>query len=180
MHHDISDIMAAWCSTFSCLLTSQTRDSAGFQNAGRFIDICTLGFGDPWDRCTTSVFNTDASLPYNHDLFESLIVKKRVKYSKAHAGPHPGSRVAPTAPKRFVISFILLCQAKGWLPLCLRHSELGMKNITLFGKRCFGIRNTCPNQRSFWCWTHSSMEVAVAQPKTRSPTASLRICLHYW
>ncbi|KER26778.1 hypothetical protein T265_06059 [Opisthorchis viverrini] len=26
----------------------------------------------------TSVFNTDASLPYNHDLFESLIVKKRL------------------------------------------------------------------------------------------------------
>ncbi|KAG5451742.1 hypothetical protein CSKR_109171 [Clonorchis sinensis] len=26
----------------------------------------------------TSVFNTDASLPYNHDLFESLIVKKRI------------------------------------------------------------------------------------------------------
>ncbi|GAA53329.1 hypothetical protein CLF_110013 [Clonorchis sinensis] len=27
----------------------------------------------------TSVFNTDASLPYNHDSFESLIVKKRIK-----------------------------------------------------------------------------------------------------
>ncbi|KAG5446732.1 hypothetical protein CSKR_113716 [Clonorchis sinensis] len=27
----------------------------------------------------TSVFNTDASLPYNHDLFESLIAKKRIK-----------------------------------------------------------------------------------------------------
>ncbi|KER32510.1 hypothetical protein T265_01388 [Opisthorchis viverrini] len=27
----------------------------------------------------TSVFNTDASLPYNHDLFESLIAKKRMK-----------------------------------------------------------------------------------------------------
>ncbi|KAG5454967.1 hypothetical protein CSKR_105904 [Clonorchis sinensis] len=27
----------------------------------------------------TLVFNTDASLPYNHDLFESLIVKKRIK-----------------------------------------------------------------------------------------------------
>ncbi|KER29448.1 hypothetical protein T265_03914 [Opisthorchis viverrini] len=27
----------------------------------------------------TSVFNTGASVPYNHDLFESLIVKKRVK-----------------------------------------------------------------------------------------------------
>ncbi|KER20981.1 hypothetical protein T265_10592 [Opisthorchis viverrini] len=27
----------------------------------------------------TSVLNTDASLPYNHDLFESLIVKKRIK-----------------------------------------------------------------------------------------------------
>ncbi|KER27687.1 hypothetical protein T265_05318 [Opisthorchis viverrini] len=31
----------------------------------------------------TSVFNTDASLPYNHDLFESLIVKKRVKVDGA-------------------------------------------------------------------------------------------------
>ncbi|KAG5453358.1 hypothetical protein CSKR_109372 [Clonorchis sinensis] len=27
-------------------------------------------------------------------------------------GPHPGRRVAPTAPKRFVISFIPLCQTK--------------------------------------------------------------------
>ncbi|KAG5452473.1 hypothetical protein CSKR_201689, partial [Clonorchis sinensis] len=27
----------------------------------------------------TSVFNTDASLPYNHDLFESLRVKRRIK-----------------------------------------------------------------------------------------------------
>ncbi|KAG5445568.1 hypothetical protein CSKR_106926 [Clonorchis sinensis] len=26
----------------------------------------------------TSVFNTDASLPYNHDLFESLVLKKRI------------------------------------------------------------------------------------------------------
>ncbi|KER33305.1 hypothetical protein T265_00804 [Opisthorchis viverrini] len=33
----------------------------------------------------TSVFNTDASLPYKHDLFESLIVKKRVKC------PQPGT-----------------------------------------------------------------------------------------
>ncbi|KER21735.1 hypothetical protein T265_15022, partial [Opisthorchis viverrini] len=27
----------------------------------------------------TSVLNTNASLPYSHDLFESLIVKKRIK-----------------------------------------------------------------------------------------------------
>ncbi|GAA51483.1 hypothetical protein CLF_106238 [Clonorchis sinensis] len=27
----------------------------------------------------TSVFNTDASLPHNHDLFENLVVKKRIK-----------------------------------------------------------------------------------------------------
>ncbi|KAG5442070.1 hypothetical protein CSKR_102838 [Clonorchis sinensis] len=31
----------------------------------------------------TSVINTDASLPYNHDLFESLIVKKRIKIDEA-------------------------------------------------------------------------------------------------
>ncbi|GAA55581.1 glycogen phosphorylase muscle form [Clonorchis sinensis] len=31
----------------------------------------------------TSVFNTDASMPYNHDLFESLIVKKRIKLNGA-------------------------------------------------------------------------------------------------
>ncbi|KER27615.1 hypothetical protein T265_05339 [Opisthorchis viverrini] len=32
---------------------------------------------------------------------------------------------------------------QGWPPFCLRHSELGMENSTLFGKRWFGIRNTC-------------------------------------
>ncbi|GAA50189.1 hypothetical protein CLF_104174, partial [Clonorchis sinensis] len=34
---------------------------------------------------TTSVFNTDAMLPYNHDLFESLIVKKRMKMDAEQA-----------------------------------------------------------------------------------------------
>ncbi|KAG5451728.1 hypothetical protein CSKR_102903 [Clonorchis sinensis] len=29
-----------------------------------------------------SVFNTDALLPYNHDLFESLIVKKRIRVDR--------------------------------------------------------------------------------------------------
>ncbi|KAG5446150.1 hypothetical protein CSKR_106116 [Clonorchis sinensis] len=33
----------------------------------------------------TSVFNTDASLPHNHDLFESLIVKKRIKKLKTRS-----------------------------------------------------------------------------------------------
>ncbi|KER28464.1 hypothetical protein T265_04693 [Opisthorchis viverrini] len=92
---------------------------------------------------------------------------------------HPGERVAPTAPKRFVIPFILLCQVKGWTPLCFHHSEWGMENSALFGKRSFGIRKTCPNQRSFWCWTHSSMEVPVTQPKTRFLTASLMIHRHH-
>ncbi|KAG5443212.1 hypothetical protein CSKR_110559 [Clonorchis sinensis] len=30
----------------------------------------------------TSVFNTDASLPYNHGLFECLIVKKRINVDR--------------------------------------------------------------------------------------------------
>ncbi|GAA34715.2 coiled-coil domain-containing protein C6orf97 [Clonorchis sinensis] len=34
----------------------------------------------------TSVFSTDASLPYNHDLLESIFVKKRIK-SKSHGDP---------------------------------------------------------------------------------------------
>ncbi|KER29254.1 LOW QUALITY PROTEIN: hypothetical protein T265_13411 [Opisthorchis viverrini] len=38
----------------------------------------------------TLVFNTDTSLPYNHDLFERLIVKKRVKVD----GEEHGSGVA--------------------------------------------------------------------------------------
>ncbi|GAA57003.1 hypothetical protein CLF_111982 [Clonorchis sinensis] len=39
----------------------------------------------------TSVTNTDASLPYNHGLFESLIVKKRIKYkySMCHSTFNP-------------------------------------------------------------------------------------------
>ncbi|KAG5441220.1 hypothetical protein CSKR_102433 [Clonorchis sinensis] len=68
----------------------------------------------------TSVFNTDASLPYNHDLFESLTVKERMKMdvegtyvsNQAHwgsHGPRPERRVAPTTAKRFVISFIPFC-----------------------------------------------------------------------
>ncbi|KAG5441435.1 hypothetical protein CSKR_107658 [Clonorchis sinensis] len=114
----------------------------------------------------TSVFNTDASLPHIHDFFESLSVKKRIK------------RVAPTTPKRFVISFIPLCQVKGWPPRCSRHSELGTENSTLFGKRWLGMCNTCPNQRSFWCWTHSPMKVPVAQPKTRFLIALLRLRRH--
>ncbi|KER26350.1 hypothetical protein T265_06395 [Opisthorchis viverrini] len=149
---------------------------------------------------TTSVFNIDASLPYNHDLFEGIIVKKRVEVDReakrlklttmltrclylqtltqtaqgGSRGPHPGRRVASTAPKRFVISFISLCPVKNRPPLCLRHSELGMENSTLFGKQWFGIRNTCPNQRSFWYWTHSSTELLVEQPKTRFLATSLR------
>ncbi|KAG5449087.1 hypothetical protein CSKR_100259 [Clonorchis sinensis] len=54
-----------------------------------------------------SVFNTDASLTYNHDFFESLIVKKRIKPGvMGIMRPHPGRRISPTAHKRFVISFI--------------------------------------------------------------------------
>ncbi|GAA47387.1 hypothetical protein CLF_100297 [Clonorchis sinensis] len=34
----------------------------------------------------TPVFNTDASLPYNHDLFESLTVKKRIKHDLTLCG----------------------------------------------------------------------------------------------
>ncbi|KER20766.1 hypothetical protein T265_10753 [Opisthorchis viverrini] len=76
-----------------------------------------MGLSKKNELIMTTVLNTDASLPYNHDLFESLIIKKRMK---------------------------------GWPPLYLRHSELGMVNSTLFGKKWFGICNTCPNQRSFW------------------------------
>ncbi|GAA52017.1 oligosaccharyltransferase complex subunit gamma, partial [Clonorchis sinensis] len=45
----------------------------------------------PWSiiiGSTTSVFNTDASLPYNHDLFESLIVKKRIKLTRIFSETH--------------------------------------------------------------------------------------------
>ncbi|KAG5449112.1 hypothetical protein CSKR_100233 [Clonorchis sinensis] len=79
----------------------------------------------------TSVFNTNVSLLHNHDLFESLIVKKRIKVNG---------------------------EAKGWPPLCLRHPELGLENSTLFGKRWLCVRNTCPNKRSFSCWTRCTTE----------------------
>ncbi|KAG5445635.1 hypothetical protein CSKR_104834 [Clonorchis sinensis] len=80
-----------------------------------------------------SVFNTDASLPYNHDLFGSLIVKKRIKWGSCD--PHPGRQVALTASKHFPAS------SRGG-HLCFRHSELGIENSTLLGKRWFVIRNT--------------------------------------
>ncbi|KAG5448575.1 hypothetical protein CSKR_102008 [Clonorchis sinensis] len=92
--------------------------------------------------------NTEVTVPYNHDLFESRIVKKRTKVDGvsnqeqwSSRGPNPEMRVALTAPKRLVISFIPRCQVKGWPLLCFRHSKLGAKNSTLLGKRWFGMRN---------------------------------------
>ncbi|KAG5449295.1 cyclin-dependent kinase 5 [Clonorchis sinensis] len=99
-----------------------------FQNTKIFIFILIIIIDS-----ITSVFNTDASLPYKHDLFETLFVSNQAQW--VSRGPHPGRRVAPTTPKRFMISFIPFCQVKGWPPLCLRHSELGTENSTLFGKR---------------------------------------------
>ncbi|KAG5444498.1 hypothetical protein CSKR_101821 [Clonorchis sinensis] len=121
----------------------------------------------------TSLLNTDTSLAYNDYLFESLIVKKRIKCLQ------PGA-VGITRSPSWKVSSADSTQAfrnlfYTPLPLCLHHSELG----TLFGKRWLGTRNTCPNQRSFWCWTHSSMEVPVAQLKTRLLTASLRTSRHH-
>ncbi|KAG5443303.1 hypothetical protein CSKR_109065 [Clonorchis sinensis] len=41
------------------------------------------------NRAMTSVFNTDASLQYNHDLFERLIVKERIKVDEeGRSGKH--------------------------------------------------------------------------------------------
>ncbi|GAA53784.1 hypothetical protein CLF_111129 [Clonorchis sinensis] len=51
----------------------------------------------------TSVFNTDASLPYNHDFFESLIVKKKNK-AKCDAGQTKRS-VLQLGPAEKVIKF---------------------------------------------------------------------------
>ncbi|KER29738.1 hypothetical protein T265_03650 [Opisthorchis viverrini] len=65
-------------------------------------------------------------------------------------------------------------EVKGWSPLCLRHSELGVENNAFFGKRRLGIRNTCLNQHNFCCFAHSSMGVPITQPKTRFLTVSLR------
>ncbi|GAA57870.1 hypothetical protein CLF_113295, partial [Clonorchis sinensis] len=45
----------------------------------------------------TLVFNTDTSLPYNHDLFESLIVKKRIKVYQG-ATPRKKHLIADTYP----------------------------------------------------------------------------------
>ncbi|KAG5441630.1 hypothetical protein CSKR_105840 [Clonorchis sinensis] len=49
----------------------------------------------------TSVFNTDSSLPYNHDLCEGLIVKKRIK------------KVTTGTPLTWVGSHILQCLKPG-------------------------------------------------------------------
>ncbi|KAG5444707.1 hypothetical protein CSKR_107757 [Clonorchis sinensis] len=73
---------------------------------------------------------------------------------------HPGRRVAPTAPKSLVISF---------LPLCFRHCELGTKNSTLFTKRWFSMRNTSLNQRSF---SYTDQTGEVSQPDTHVPQDS--------
>ncbi|KER24478.1 LOW QUALITY PROTEIN: hypothetical protein T265_14410 [Opisthorchis viverrini] len=70
--------------------------------------------------------------------------------------------------------------AKSWGGRLSAYATLNWAwKIALFlGKRWLGVRNTCPNQRSFWCWTHSSVEVLIAQPETHFLIASLRIHRH--
>ncbi|KER24716.1 hypothetical protein T265_07674 [Opisthorchis viverrini] len=46
----------------------------------------------------TSVFNTDASLPYNHDLSESLIVKEGIKADGGGVLAYHNHSEVPTPP----------------------------------------------------------------------------------
>ncbi|KAG5443280.1 hypothetical protein CSKR_106280 [Clonorchis sinensis] len=56
--------------------------------------------------------------------------------------PHPGRRVAPTAPRLFAISFIPFCQVRGWPPPCFHHSELDIEKCNPFGKPwCLKLAN---------------------------------------
>ncbi|KAG5445248.1 hypothetical protein CSKR_110452 [Clonorchis sinensis] len=98
----------------------------------------------------TSVSNTDASLPYNHDLSESRILKRiKVDGKWTHSGvrtppdtysgnlhrnvsnqaqlglrgPHARRRDAPTEPRLLLISFIPPAEAS--------HSELNTENSSL-------------------------------------------------
>ncbi|KAG5445798.1 hypothetical protein CSKR_106060 [Clonorchis sinensis] len=97
----------------------------------------------------TSVLNTDASLPYNHDSFEILIVKNKGGRGKGL------SASLLQAFRVWIETDIKNATEIGWQPYLLvsptrrsgdlavpilegeyhRHSELGMENSTLFGKR---------------------------------------------
>ncbi|KAG5452447.1 hypothetical protein CSKR_112877, partial [Clonorchis sinensis] len=99
----------------------------------------------------TSVFNNDASLPNNHDLFESLIRCLHLQTLIQAIWIETDNKIATdigwqpylaAPPTRRSEDHAV----KGWPPLRLRHSELGTENSILFGKRWLGIRNTCPNR----------------------------------
>ncbi|KER23322.1 hypothetical protein T265_08768 [Opisthorchis viverrini] len=68
----------------------------------------------------TSVLNTNASLPYSHDLFESLIVKKRIKLPPPSilAGILPGcpslDRTSRDAEARFQSQTVATSCHPGW------------------------------------------------------------------
>ncbi|KAG5445014.1 hypothetical protein CSKR_105026 [Clonorchis sinensis] len=92
----------------------------------------------------------NASLP---QLFRKI-------HTSRHSFLQSGWKLTTRTPLTLITGHILQSLqpgvvVKGWSPLFFRHSELGIENKILFGKRWFSIRNTWPNQRSFWRWTYS-------------------------
>ncbi|GAA56813.1 hypothetical protein CLF_111570 [Clonorchis sinensis] len=109
----------------------------------------------------TTVFKTDASPPYNHELFQSLTVKKRWTERGLAAALlqsfhipiqamwiETDNKNATDIDQRFATSLLL-------------PPALGMENNILIGKRRFDKRITWIHQRSIWCRTSSSMHVSV-------------------
>ncbi|KER26123.1 hypothetical protein T265_06541 [Opisthorchis viverrini] len=58
-------------------------------------------------------------------------------------------------------------------------SPSAMENFSLFGKRRFTMDNAWVNQRSFWRWTHCSMEVPFEEANKCFQNVSLRIRQHW-
>ncbi|KER34201.1 hypothetical protein T265_00064 [Opisthorchis viverrini] len=147
-----------------------------------------------------SVFNTDASLSYNLDLFceeknrggrgwttsiqrclhlQTLIQLIWIETDNKNAsdiGWQPYCAAFPTKRTISTDSTQAFCNpsARSRVGHLSAPATLNCARKTaLPGKQWLDICNTCPNQRSFWCRTHPSTEVPVAQPKTRFRIASL-------
>ncbi|KAG5446035.1 hypothetical protein CSKR_103892 [Clonorchis sinensis] len=79
--------------------------------------------------------NTEASLPYNHGLFESLIVKKKIKSPARRSGdrvaPILGGGTSSTDSTQTFPNRLITFSARSRIATSTSDTELSMKNSTL-------------------------------------------------
>ncbi|KER29677.1 hypothetical protein T265_03778 [Opisthorchis viverrini] len=163
------DPHCAWLETLQDMAANRCQWRSCCQFLSRLPDIDSM----------TSVFNTDASLPYNHDLFESFIVKKIMKPNASSGDGH-------------ILQWGLLYATENSLSKCLvrnsltpSHTSYGpeteiVEHMKMSQFRCSNRSSlTAIQQNSPYCsLTHESLETPQVSRISQSDPSLVDLICH--